>query len=223
MDATYGLPLAHIVTTAKQNDSPLLPDLIEHGKSQFSWFQPKAVIADRGYDSKANHVYLMQNSVAPIIKIRRAPNKQSFDDLHTLDGQPLCLGNQPMEFIEANPHRGLLYRCPEGGCHLKDSFTGGVRHCDSEIWENPYKNPRTLSWIPRHTQTWKDLYAMRQAVERFFKSTKESRRLEDHCIRGLRLVTLHSLMSVLSFQATALVKLQGGQKTYMRWMVRKVA
>ncbi len=164
----------------------------------------------------------MEKSIAPVISIRRAAGKKSFDDLHTLDGQPLCLGNQPMEFIEANPHRGLLYRCPAEGCHLKDSFTGGVRYCDSEIWENPYKNPRTLSWIPRHTQTWRDLYAKRQAVERFFKTEKENRRLEDHCIRGLRMITLHCFMSVLSFQATALVHIQAGRQADMLWMVSKI-
>lgn len=223
VDANYGLPLGHLVTTASQPDVKHLTTLMEHTYAQFPWYQPKAVIADRGYDSKANHIYLMQNSIAPVINIRRAPGKKSFDDLHTLHGQPICLGNQPMDFIGANPHRGLLYRCPADGCHLKDSFTGGIRYCDSEIWENPYKNPRTLSWIPRHTQTWKDLYNKRQAVERFFKSDKENRRLEAHCVRGLQMITLHCLISVLTFQATALVHIQADQKEDMRWMVRKVA
>ena len=44
---------------------------------------------------------------------------------------------------------------------------------------------------------WKALYAKRQAIERVFKSMKESRRLERHCVRGLRQITLHSLMSAL--------------------------
>ena len=69
---------------------------------------------------------------------------------------------------------------------------------------------------------WKALYAKRQAIERVFKSMKESRRLERHCVRGLRQITLHSLMSALAFQATALVHLWAGQADLMRWMVRKV-
>jgi hypothetical protein len=52
---------------------------------------------------------------------------------------------------------------------------------------------------------------------------KQSRRLEAHCICGLRQVRLHSLMSTISFQATALVKLMAGQESDMRWMVRKIA
>ena len=69
---------------------------------------------------------------------------------------------------------------------------------------------------------WKALYAKRQAIKRVFKSMKESRRLERHCVRGLRQITLHSLMSALAFQATALVHLWAGQADLMRWMVRKV-
>ena len=75
----------------------------------------------------------------------------------------------------------------------------------------------------RGSQKWKDLYAKRQAIERVFKSMKESRRLERHCVRGLRQITHHTLMSALSFQATALVRLRAGERELMRWMVRKVA
>ena len=52
---------------------------------------------------------------------------------------------------------------------------------------------------------------------------KESRRLERHCIRGLRQITLHAVMSALAFQATVLVRLRAGETEWMRWMVRKVA
>ena len=223
VDVTYGIPIAQITTTAKRNDSPYLPKVIDHAQETNEWLKPKAVIADRGYDAKSNHVYLMKKAIAPIIHIRKAPKKKSFDDLHSLDGRPICMGDQPMDHIVTNPHKGHLYRCPPEGCHLKDSLKTGVRHCDYDVWEHPATNPRGFSWIPRHTQQWKDLYALRQAIERYFKSTKESRRLDTHCIRGLQGVTAHALMSAITFQATALVHIQAGQKDYMRWMVRKVA
>ena len=50
-----------------------------------------------------------------------------------------------------------------------------------------------------------------------------NRRLEDHCVRGLGQIRLHALMSTISFQATALVKVGVGQEADMRWMVRRVA
>lgn len=60
-------------------------------------------------------------------------------------------------------------------------------------------------------------------MERVFKGMKQSRRLERHCFRGLRKVTLHAMMSVLMFQATALVKARAGDLDGMCWMVPKVA
>ena len=75
----------------------------------------------------------------------------------------------------------------------------GVIYCGSEVWENPSNNIRLFGKIRRDSPEWKDHYRKRQAIERVFKSLKESRRLERHCIRGLRRVTLHSLMSSSSF------------------------
>ena len=67
VDANYGLPLAHVVTTAKRNDSPELPSVVRRAEALYRWFQPAAVIADRGYDSKANHEWLHQKGTLPII------------------------------------------------------------------------------------------------------------------------------------------------------------
>ena len=99
----------------------------------------------------------------------------------------------------------------------------GVIYCGSEVWENPSNNIRLFGKIRRDSPEWKDHYRKRQAIERVFKSLKESRRLERHCIRGLRRVTLHSLMSALAFQATALVRILMGEAEHMRWMVQQVA
>ena len=100
---------------------------------------------------------------------------------------------------------------------------GGILHCDTEVWEDPSQDIRLFGVLRRGSPEWKDLYTKRQAIERVFKSMKESRRLDRHCIRGLRQVTLHAVMSTLAFQATVLVKLRAGEAQWMRWMVRKVA
>ena len=73
------------------------------------------------------------------------------------------------------------------------------------------------------SREWKDLYVLRQSVERVFKSLKQSRRLEAHCVRGIRKISLHNTMSVLAFQATALTRVVSGQVEYLRWQVRRVA
>ena len=75
----------------------------------------------------------------------------------------------------------------------------------------------------REGPEWKDLYAKRQAIERVFKSMKESRRLERHCVRGLRQITLHTLVCrPWLFRRRLSVHLWAGQADLMRWMVRKV-
>ena len=221
-DTNYGLPLAHLVTTAKRNDSPELPGVIARAEALYRWFKPAVVIADRGYDSTANHEHLHGKGIIPVIDIRRRTAHAGLHDgIYTKYGVPTCLGNIPMEYVRSDPEKGHLYRCK--GCHLADSMRGGILHCDTEVWEDPSENIRLFGVVRRESQEWKDLYTKRQAIERVFKSMKESRRLERHCIRGLRQVTLHAVMSALAFQATVLVRLRAGETDLMRWMVRKVA
>ena len=222
-DANYGLPLAHVVTTAKRNDSPELPAVIERAEALYPWFQPAVVIADRGYDSKANHEYLHQKGILPIIHIRRNGNAPLYGGIYTEQGIPTCLGQVPMEYVRSDPEKGHLYRCRAGGCHLAGSNRGGILHCDDEVWEDPRQNIRLFGVIRRDSPGWKALYAKRYAIERVFKSMKESRRLERHCVRGLRQITLHAMMSALTFQVTALVRVLAGEADLMRWMVRRVA
>ena len=77
--------------------------------------------------------------------------------------------------------------------------------------------------LRRDSPKWKALYDKRQSIERVFKSMKESRRLERHCIRGLEQIGLHAMMSTLSYQASVLVSLENGMAYWKNWMVRKVA
>ena len=220
-DANYGMPLAHIVTTAKRSDSPELPAVIAWAEALYPWFKPSVVVADRGYDSMANHEWLHGKGILPVIHIRRKANAALYDGIYTEQGVPTCLGQVPMEYVRSDPEKGHLYRCK--GCHLFGTMRGGIRHCDTEVWEDPSKNIRLFGVVRRGSQEWKDLYTKRQAIERVFKSMKESRRLERHCVRGLRQITLHAAMSALAFQSTVLVRLQAGEVEWMRWMVRKVA
>ena len=124
-----------------------------------------------------------------------------------------------MEYVDTDPEKGHLYRCPPGGCHLADRK--GVRYCHDELWVNRQDNPRLFGPIRQGSPEWTALYRLRQAVERVFKSMKESRRLERHFVRGLRMASLHAAMSALGFAATFLQNLLDGREP--RWMVRRVA
>ena len=223
-DVKYGVPLAHIITAGNRNDSPMLPKVMRKGENLYSWWGPKVAIADRGYDGKQNHEWLDKRGVLPIIHIKELAKKGLYGGIYTKTGVPTCLGGIPMEYAETDPATGnYLYICAESGCRLKSSMKGGVTYCDSEVWEDPREDIRLFGKIRRDSAEWKAYYSQRQAIERVFKSLKESRRLERHCVRGLRQIRLHVLMSVLAFQATALVKVLAGDLEEMRWMVRRVA
>ncbi len=223
-DANHGLPLAQFVTTAKRNDSPELPKVMEKAKALYSWFKPSVALADRGYDATSNHEYLDQQGIIPVIPIRKKrASAPLFEGVYTKQGIPTCLGMAEMEYVGSDPEKGHLYRCRAEGCHLKNSNRGGILHCADETWEDPKQNLRLFGALRRDSKEWKALYEKRQAIERVFKSMKESRRLERHCVRGLRQITLHTMMSVMTFQATALVRVLAGQVRWLRWMVRRVA
>ena len=220
-DATYGLPIAGYVTTASRHDSPELPNVLDSARRAHQWFRPQYVIADRGYDSDANHRAVLQRGGIPIIAIRRLPGDQLFEGVYTKQGVPVCMGMKPMEYVRSEAGKGDLYKCSASGCHLKDRR--GVLYCQDTVWENRQDNPRRFGALRRDSQEWKDLYGLRQSVERVFKSLKQSRRLEAHCVRGLKRVALHCAMSVLVFQATTLVRLRESGVKGMTWQVRKIA
>jgi len=220
-DATYGLPITGFVTTASRNDSPELPNLLDKAQNEHEWFKPRYVVADRGYDSQANHKVVLERGGIPIIGIRRTPGDQLWEGTYTKEGVPVCMGQVPMMYVRSEEGKGDLYRCRSERCHL--DTRRGVRYCMDEIWENRTDNPRRFGALRRKSAEWKALYRLRQAVERVFKSLKQSRRLEAHCVRGLRRVALHCAMAMLVFQATALVRLRESGTDGMAWQVRKVA
>ena len=229
-DATHDIPISGFVTTAKRNDSPLLPQVLDKAASEHEWFRPDYVLADRGYDSLRNHKAVIERGGTPIIHIRNMKKSAKtvqdsyVDGVYTHEGVPTCLGMLPMEYVRSDPKRGHLYRCQGGDeCRLKDRR--GVVHCADEYWLNDEENsnPRLFGAVRRDSKEWKDLYAKRQSIERIFKSLKQSRRLETHCTRGLDRIAIHVALSVLVYQATALVHMQTGEPENLRWMVRRVA
>lgn len=223
VDAQYGIVLGGVVEPANKNDSPLLPTVMETAKALLPWLKPSAVMADRGYDAQSNYEYLYKSGAMPIIKTRQNPHGSLKEGIYTVDGVPTCIGQIPMRYVESDPEKGHLYRC--AGCHLEDSTFGMTTHCDTEIWEDPSRNLRLFGppEVRREGKAWKALYEKRQAIERTFKSMKQSRRLDRHCWMGQQKVALHATLSALTHSATVLANVLAGRQSEMLWMVPKVA
>lgn len=207
VDAVYGIPLYSYTTTASKHDSPELPRLRDGAKELLSWLNPKRVVADRGYDSVANHEAVLDRGGVLISPVRLPLSDDKIHEgIYTVKGEPTCMGVVPMVYGRSDPHLGHLYRRRREGCHLLGKK--GRRYCNQEFWVNRSDNVRLFGPIRRDSAEWDGLYALRQSVERVFKSLKENRRLERDSFRGLRRVDLHAAVSVLGFAATVLVKLR---------------
>ncbi len=123
-----------------------------------------------------------------------------------------------MEYILTESEEGHLFKCPAEGCSLKDKvqFSG---HCDYEHYEKPEgRLLRIVGLLPRCSVEWKTEYKKRPIIERHFSSAKHSRLLDTHRYLNIAKVSLHVLMSMLSYLATALAHLQADDYAHMRHM-----
>ena len=224
-DATHGVPLAFTITSANEGDSTQLRKVTNKTFSNYPWMGPGAFLADRGYDSLTNHQFLVGLGIIPVIHIRKPTADDGlYDGIYSESGKPTCVGGQEMGYLRTDPETGAhLFRCPPEGCPLKTAGTKATTHCDTETWEAPENNLRVLGPLPRFTAAWKRLYNQRMSIERIFRSLKHSRGLEGHCVMGMRKIRLLATLSVLTFQATALARLQAGDADHMRQMGVKVA
>ena len=222
-EVNHGIPLTVMTSTGKRNDSPFLPKLFEQAKGRLEWFEPKIMLGDRGYDSNKNINYLVDQGVYPIIKMKDMRKEDLYDGLYDQLGVPHCVGRQEMKYVGTLPDYRYVYQCPPGGCHLKAKHAGVQVYCQDEEYADPKENPRLFGTIRRGSDDWHTIYGQRYAVERPFKSMKQSRRLEHHTVRGLNAMHIHVLMATLTFQATALANLKYRGEKYLTWMVPRVA
>ena len=222
-DTKYNLPLAVTITTGSRHDSPELPPLVDKARGMYDWFAPKVAVADRGYDAASNHQELVDRGIIPVIHMRKPSSRTNglHKGLYTATGEPTCIGGVAMEYVGANKAGLRKYQCRAEGCPLKDK--AGISYCGDEYILDPNEDIRLFGVIRRGSKRWKQYYRQRMAVERCFKSLKQSRRLERHCHRGLRAVRLHALMSVLTLVATVLANIKAGRRDHMNWMVPQVA
>ena len=148
----HGVPLAHIALPANEADTRQLRPLIDKARGIYPWLKPKHILADRGYDSQANHKLLIKRGIIPIIHLRRPSNAKLHDDLYDFLGRPVCAdGATPTEYLLTDPKTGFHgFSRPPGGCALKARSSGAVRYCDTtELWLDPADNYRALGIVYR--------------------------------------------------------------------------
>ncbi len=222
-DAVHGVPLTCIMLPANVHDSKLLPELVKKAQELYPWLRPDHLLGDRGYDSQANHKFLLGRGITPIIHMRKSSGKSKLlDDRYDVRGRPVCLDlKTPMEYVLTDPETGKhLFRCPPDGCALKSRSSGLIRYCDPRDphWEDYRDNPRVIGLVARASPEWKKLYAGRQIIERMFGSMKRSRILNKHQYTTRAKIETHMALSTLTYLATMLTRVSTGDLKRIRHM-----
>ena len=219
---TSGIPLSWTVTAASFSDTTELPVVIKKARTEYKWLKPRAVMADRGYDSLPNHKFLDNLKILPIIHIRKPTAHDGlYDGTYDEKFRPACLGSF-MDFIGTDPRTGdHLFQCPTGGCHLKKE--DWMPACRDLLRVAPGENLRVIGRVHRGSREWKYLYKQRTSVERVFSTMKLSRKLDSHCLMRFPKVNLHINLSALTYIGTALAHWQAGEGKKQRHMALRVA
>ena len=94
-----------------------------------------------------------------------------------------------------------------------------VRYCNTTVhWEDPANNLRALGVVSRSDPQWRRLYRRRPVIERMFSSLKRSRLLDKHQYVRKRKIEAHVSLSVLTYLATMLARVQSGTLDRIRHM-----
>ena len=77
---------------------------------------------------------------------------------------------------------------------------------------------RIIGILPRFTDEWKRIYRMRPSIERYYRSGKHSRLLNQHQCMTIAKLSLHVRMSRLAYLSTVLAHLKADDYVGMRHM-----
>ena len=220
VDASHGLPLFAETRPANASDVAVMIQDLDDCLALYQTLSPRYFLGDKGYDSLKNILHVISLGMIPIIAIR-LPEKDPetdqrlYDGIYVEDGRPLCACGCPMEYVATDPEQGHLFRCPPDGCDLKDK-DDDTRHCDDQRHVKPEgRLLRIVGLLPRCSDEWKDEYKKRPVIERHFSSGKHSRLMDQHRYFNIFQMSLHVLMSMLSYLATALAHLQADNYAHM--------
>ena len=176
------LPIAWRVETAKQAESPLVPDLLDTIKGR--GFKMTNAILDKGYDNGPIYEACELRGIRPIVPLRETPSVKAGKA-----APPKC-EHGAWTFAGSDTKRGASkWRCPTGECS------------PASVW---IKADRLHTLIPRSTPRWKEIYRQRGCVERGFGRLKHEWGMLPLRVRRIERVRLHIDFTILAQLTTAL-------------------
>ena len=216
-DANHGIPLYLEVVAANVSEKstfiPFMEEFLDRG------FEPKTVIADRGYDSKDNNEWLQERGIAPVIhKTTPKSKKHTRDELHkdgfAPDGSPLCGCGIKRVFLRTDDRGFHVYGPNPEGCPARlpngqIPFPAGYDPCGGEVAIDPKRDVRLFGGdIRRGSPEWDAAYRKRWSVERVFSRWKGRGRINEHHLRSLNSINLLAQLHMLSLLTRKLIELK---------------
>mgnify|MGYP006268831289 CR=1 FL=1 len=220
VDGVYELPASFVVTGANESDTKQMGILLEKAKVDRPGAKPRAVIADKGYDSKSNcRLIFDEYGAAPIIPLIDRGVKEQPDICNAL-GTPVCACNLEMVFWGRDGGY-LKYRCPQAvGKGLCTSRVPCTASPYGYVLKLPVaKDPRRYAPVPRQSKKWQRLYRLRTAVERVNSRVKGLLGLGRITVRGITKVMVRALLSLLVMIAAAVSMAQRDRLRELRALV----
>jgi hypothetical protein len=234
VDCELELPVGFELTAANANESPQLRPLLEDLADNHPQItaNTEAVMADRGYDSKANCKHVVEQMDAQaIINMRR-----TLDDDEVCHaaicrcnelGTPICPSDQKMVYWGRDGDY-LKWRCPVAAGKVKPQACRWQGACSNSDYGSVLKQPlaedyRRWPGIARESVKFERLYDKRSAVERVNARLKEYLLLDDLTVRGKQKVRMHVSLALLVMLAGAAAMAEEGMLERVRQTVRLAA
>lgn len=200
-DCKSELPLSILLSPASYYDGELARPLIKKYLAQYSGvLNTKYYSMDSGYDQEKNYRYIIDEVKAtPIIAYNKrgayAP-AEGFNE----DFQPVCSMGYPLTYWGKDgkylkyrcPHATGKVDCPEGTCWCSNSNYGYCKKI------NINKNPRLISYPPRHSEDFTLLYNKRTSVERCNSRLKELLNVDNLRSAGILKAKAFALLSCIA-------------------------
>lgn len=206
VDSISTIVMGLFVSTASIHDNPVFIPLLKV-VDKITNFRFKKYTADKGYDDKDNHHFIVEQLNAdPVIPHREKTKSSPSSELFVVKNQVLhCTKvNLPLRPNGSDKQQNtIMFRCPHG----HDNFS--CPHADECLKPNQkYKTFKiqikddlrisgTIS-TPKGSLQWKNDYSCRTAVERSYSDNKRVRQLESFFNTNLTSIFTHVVFTFMA-------------------------
>lgn len=226
VDAIYELPMAALISTAKDNDAPHFPALWQKAKETVAGLEKIALsnTLDKGYDEEPVHTILWNDRVEPVIPVRNLTQEEN--KVLLAENQRVCPNALPLRFDGLERSRNALRydlpkTCPKVGgetyCEMADSCAQKLVRF--KLDEN---NLRHVGPVPQDSKKFRRIYNGRTAVERVNARLKAHDGLDQMRRRGINRVSAWAMLSLLCMNAFAVAMAEAGRTKDIRRTVYSV-